>query len=176
MCERVTTKGVVYALDHEDLKDALSRNPQDVGRVSQHGPIKKWIEKRDEFDQKYAEDLLALNDYKTKERELSRARGWLTGDLHGENPPACAIASWNNMDDALAAIKHQDSTKSRPVATNTNGLAMWMKLSQKADEKQAGPEQVRETGEDLGINPEVAVPVAPVKDSPSDTGSPTTST
>jgi len=92
--ERVSPKGRIRPMEPESEIEALHMPTDHVGVISQRGPAKKWLAKRAAWDEKYRKDLMALRQNKIEDRMLAEKEGFLTRDLHGENPPLTAMVGW----------------------------------------------------------------------------------
>lgn len=95
--ERITTKGRIREMEPATEMPALQMDPELIGVVTEHGPIRTWLAKRAEWDKKYASKLEKLRAEKTADRATAERTGFLTGDLHGENPPLAAVAGWHDV-------------------------------------------------------------------------------
>ena len=65
-----------------------------LGRASallRHLPIKRWLEKRGQWDAQYRRDLLHSRKIKLKDRRKAAQAGYLSRDLVGEDPPLSAL-------------------------------------------------------------------------------------
>jgi hypothetical protein len=56
------------------------------------GPTKRWLQRKQKWDTKYAKQKLRVQLARGKEYVLAQERGFLGGDLRGEMPPPSALA------------------------------------------------------------------------------------
>lgn len=116
--QRVTRYGVIYPLAPESQIPALNLDPASMG-VIKEGPVRKWLQKKSEWDQKFAREKRKVQKLRTKQM----AQGYdVIGDE--ETPPPTA----------LAGRRRKDMPKLKVKKGHSWGLAMWSGWGSKHDE------------------------------------------
>ncbi|KAK4619435.1 AB hydrolase superfamily protein [Fulvia fulva] len=116
--QRVNRHGVIYPLPHESNIASLHLDPSTIGTIKV-GPVRKWLAKRTESEQKFA------NDYKKllKKRAKELKEGYDPIET-GENPPPTALYLRRKRD-----VAPEEKKKSKSW-----GLAMWSGWGSSHDE------------------------------------------
>jgi hypothetical protein len=70
--ERVSTQGVIRALEAENELAAFSVPPEDIGKLSEHA-IRRYLDARAKFDKKFASSMKAINKHRLRNLELDRS-------------------------------------------------------------------------------------------------------
>ena len=117
--QRVDRHGNIYPLTPEGELQAL-RVPKDEVGVIKPGPVRKWMEAKQQWDGKYARIKRKLQ----KQRIKDMTTGGSVGFGAGESPPPSALAGRRKKDDIEAVKKNKKSM----------GLAMWSMWGSKHDE------------------------------------------
>ena len=117
--QRVDRHGDLYTLAPADELPALQVPKNEVG-VIKPGPVRKWIEAKQQWDGKYAR----LKRQLQKRRIKDMTNGGPVGFGAGESPPPSALAGRRKKGDVEAARKNKKSM----------GLAMWSMWGSKHDE------------------------------------------
>lgn len=144
--QRVTPHGIIREMEPETEVAALQMPRHYVGRVSPEGPIKRWLERRKEWDRRYLRDHLHWRKIKLKDRRMAAKAGYLSRELSEENPPLSAVAGMYSEELAWQAVRCQDSStgldENREHASL--GLLLWSQLSSKPDAEQTGKRTIGE--------------------------------
>lgn len=164
VAERVSTHGRISPMEKDGIP-ALDPNlrPQ-IGRVTGAGPIWTWLDKRAEWDKKYAKELGQFRELRTADRATAEKRGFLTRDLAGEHPPLAALAGLASADLAKRVGKSVDA----PTHRESKAVALWAHLAEGPDyeavrrERRSGEESpgVKEQKNEAGRSPEQRASVA----------------
>jgi acetyl esterase/lipase len=117
--QRVDRHGDIYPLPPANELPALQVLKDEVG-VIKPDPVRKWIEAKQQWDEKYARIKRKLQ----KQRIKDMTTGGSVGFGAGESPPPSALAGRRKKDD-LEAVKNNKKSM---------GLAMWSKWGSKHDE------------------------------------------
>lgn len=126
--ERISTHGKIRPFEPIDQVPALQPQLREqIGHVRGDGAIHKWLEKRAEWDDKYASQHKKWRDIKLADRARAEQEGFLTRGLNEERPPLCSLAGWYDTDLARAAGKSVDEISGK----TSNMMMMWQKISQK---------------------------------------------
>lgn len=140
--QRASCHGRLRQMEPEEEIKALNLPKDQVGRVHIDGPVSYWLETRKKFHTKYSTDLQRFRQIKSEDYRKAKKRGFLTRDLHGENPPQCALVSWYDLKKAQEVGKSVDEVSGKSNAA----VSLYMRISQKADREQVG--DVQETDEE----------------------------
>ncbi|KAI0010378.1 alpha/beta-hydrolase [Xylariaceae sp. FL0662B] len=132
--QRVSRHGTITALDPAADLPGCQLDPNEVG-VIKEGPVRKWLETRAQWDNRYGSARAKIHKQRLKEM----AAGYVGFD--GELPPPSALAG--------RRLTGADvSTRKR---TRSIGLALWSLWGSKHDEMTVNREQ------EAGKAPEVSV-------------------
>ncbi|EME41311.1 hypothetical protein DOTSEDRAFT_73650 [Dothistroma septosporum NZE10] len=116
--QRVNRHGVIYPLPHESNIASLHLDPSTIGTIKV-GPVRKWLAKRLESEQKFAKDYKNL--LKKRAKEL---KGGYDPVETGENPPPTAL---------YLRRKHGGAPEEKKKGKSW-GLAMWSGWGSSHDE------------------------------------------
>lgn len=108
--QRVTRHGVIFPLPPSSQLPGCTMDRNLVGVVKQ-GPVKKWLEKKGQWDSRYASTKKKVH----KQFAKDLAAGY-EGFGAGEFPPPSALAGRR---------KKQGATKIKEKKKKSMGLAMW---------------------------------------------------
>ncbi|GAA5912516.1 uncharacterized protein JCM6883_005928 [Sporobolomyces salmoneus] len=143
--QRVSNKGKTRPLEPASELPGCRMNPEHIGKVHA-GPVRKWLNKRKEWDVKYEKDLEKWRIVKGNDRTKAQEEGFLLGQFKGENPPLCALAGFSDPELAQQAGESVDEVVGKKSSASM-ALAFWSKVSSKPDEDKAGDAQVKEMEE-----------------------------
>lgn len=135
--QRASCHGRLRQMEPEEEIKALNLKRNQIGRVHIDGPVSYWLETREKFHSKYSTDLKHFRQIKSEDYVKAKRHGFLTRDMHGENPPQCALASWYDLKHAQEVGKSVDEVSGK---SNT-AVSLYMRISQKADRDQVGDVQ-----------------------------------
>ena len=126
--ERVSTRGRIRPFEPVDAIPALDPKIREhIGQVHSDGAVKKWLAKRQEWDEKYSRELKKWRKIKEEDRIRAQLGGYLTRGLDGERPPLASLAGIWDRDLARKVGKSVDE-----VSKKTSGaMLMWHKMSTK---------------------------------------------
>lgn len=140
--QRASCHGRLRQMEPEEEIKALNLSPGQVGRVHIDGPVSYWLETREKFHSKYSTDLEHFRRIKSEDYVKAKEHGFLTRDMHGEDPPQCALASWYDLSLAREVGRSVDEVAGK----SSKAVSLYMKISQKADREQVG--DVQDTGDE----------------------------
>lgn len=135
--QRASVHGRLRQMEPEEEIKALNLSPNQVGRVHIDGPVSYWLETRKKFHSKYSSDLEHFRRIKSEDYVKAKKHGFLTRDMHGENPPKCALASWYDLNRAQEVGRSVDEVTGK----SSTAVSLYMRISQKADREHAGDVQ-----------------------------------
>ncbi|KAI1343030.1 alpha/beta-hydrolase [Xylariaceae sp. FL0016] len=115
--QRVNRHGVIRALEPETELPACTLKPSEVG-VIKEGPVRKWLETRQQWDNRYGSARAKIHKQRLKEM-MAGYEGF-----DGEHPPPSALAGRRKTDDEFI-IKRKIKSK---------GMALWSLWGSKHDE------------------------------------------
>jgi hypothetical protein len=126
--ERVSTRGKIRPFEPVDAIPALDPKIREhIGQVHSDGAIKKWLAKRQEWDEKYSRELKKWRKIKEEDRIRAQLGGYLTRGLDGERPPMASLAGIWDQDLARKVGRSVDE-----ISKKTSGaMLMWHKMSTK---------------------------------------------
>lgn len=138
--ERVSVRGQIRAMEPVEEVPALNVPRDSVGRITPDGPIRRWLERRREWDARYTDELVEFRKIRTKDRRKAEKVGYLSREFADENPPLSAVAGVYDQKMAWEMVKGQDSSAGMDGQREraSLGVLLWSKLSAKPDEEQAG--------------------------------------
>ena len=144
--QRVKPDGTLRPMEPIDTLSALLHPRDSVGVISPNGPIKRWLEKRGQWDAQYRRDLLHSRKIKLKDRRKAAQAGYLSRDLVGEDPPLSAVAGMWDEQLAWEAVKGQDGNTGVDGDGVPAGLGvmLWSQLSLKPDAEHQGKKALDE--------------------------------
>ncbi|KAK4047555.1 hypothetical protein OIV83_005342 [Microbotryomycetes sp. JL201] len=131
--QRVSIKGQIRPLEPVDQLQACQIDRNDIGQLHSK-PVRKWLDERMKFDEKFSNDLKKFRTIRINDRTLARENGFLKGKFRGENPPLCSVAGW--FDERLA-LKCAESVDVVPK-DKSFALTSWAKISSGPDEEVVG--------------------------------------
>lgn len=130
--QRVSLKGHVRPLEPASELPGCQMRPEHIGRL--HAiPVRKWLKKRADWDDRYAKDLAYWREVKTADRIKAEQTGFLVGQFVGERPPLGSIAGWSDSDLARKAASSVDEAVGKKTSASM-ALAMWANISNRPDE------------------------------------------
>ncbi|KAI1636962.1 hypothetical protein F4809DRAFT_359043 [Biscogniauxia mediterranea] len=115
--QRVSRHGVIRPLEPESELPACQLPPNEIGVVKE-GPVRKWLETRRQWDNRYGS--LRAKVHKRRLKEMMA--GYEV--FEGETPPPSALAGRRKIGDGVAGRKRKKSA----------GLALWSLWGAKHDE------------------------------------------
>ena len=145
--QRVSNHGKTRPLEPASELPGCRMDPEHIGKVHA-GPVRKWLAKRSEWDQKYSSDLDKYRKIRLDDRVKAVEGGFLLGQFRGENPPLCSLAGWSDQELARQAGESVDEIVGKRSAASM-ALAMWAKVSSKPDESRAGENKVKEVEHEI---------------------------
>ncbi|OCF46099.1 lipase/esterase [Kwoniella heveanensis CBS 569] len=142
--ERVSTHGKIRPFEPIEAVPALDPALREsIGQIHGGGAIQKWLNKRAEWDKKYASALEKWRKIKREDRAKAEQGGFLTRDLQGERPPLASLAGiW---DQKLA--RDVGRSVDEPTGKTSGAMGLWMKMGTKADKEHAGGDDLVEIKE-----------------------------
>ncbi|SCZ98254.1 BZ3500_MvSof-1268-A1-R1_Chr3-2g06251 [Microbotryum saponariae] len=129
--QRVAVNGRVRPLEPEADLPALQMSPEAVGNLHPE-PVRKWLDKRAQFDKKYAKDLAKYRRIRTEDRQIAESSGFLMGEFTGERPPLTSLAGFHDVKLARETARSVDEIGDVNLA-----LAAWNSVSVAPDEEVA---------------------------------------
>lgn len=140
--QRVSNKGKTRPLEPASDLPGCRIDREHVGKVHA-GPVRKWLAKRREWDQRYSQELEKWRVVRSTDREKARQQGFLLGQFKGENPPLCALAGFCDPELAQQAGESVDEVVGKKTSASM-ALAFWSKVSSKPDEERVGNDKIKE--------------------------------
>ncbi|KAI0477836.1 alpha/beta-hydrolase [Xylariaceae sp. FL0804] len=122
--QRVNRHGVIRPLEAASDLPGCTMTPEEVG-VIKEGPVRKWLEARRQWDNRYGTTRAKIHKQRLKEM----TEGYVGFD--GETPPPSALASRRK---AKEVVEERKKTKSM-------GLSLWSLWGSKHDEATFNREQ-----------------------------------
>lgn len=141
VAQRVSTHGLISPMEPDPEVPALRPELRDqVGRIRASGPLKKWLEKREEWNKKYSKEYEQFRAIRTADRQAAETRGFLTGRLQGERVPLTALAGLSDLDLARKVGKSVDE----PTTKTSMPVLLWMAAGEKADKEAVDHQEDKE--------------------------------
>jgi hypothetical protein len=164
VAERVSTHGRISPMEKEGIPALDPKLRPQIGRITGAGPIRTWLKKRADWDDKYAKDLKQYRQLRTADRAKAEKQGFLTRDLAGERPPLAALAGLASAKLAKRVGKSVDA----PTHRESKAVALWAHLAEGPDidavkrDRKSGEEDraVQEKRNEAGRSPEQRASVA----------------
>ncbi|KAI0483660.1 hypothetical protein F4859DRAFT_407888 [Xylaria cf. heliscus] len=132
--QRVSRHGVIRHLEPASELPGCTLNPNEVGVIKQ-GPVKKWLEARRQWDNRFATTRTKIHKKRLKEM-MAGYQGF-----DGERPPPSSLAARRKVAGELAVKSRRKSM----------GLALWSLWGSKHDEMTVQREEVADKAPEVKV-------------------------
>ncbi|CAK9780415.1 alpha/beta-hydrolase [Cutaneotrichosporon oleaginosum] len=129
VAERVSTHGRISPMEKDGIPALDPALRPQIGRVTGAGPIRTWLNKRADWDKRYAKELKQYRELRMADRARAEEQGFLTRDLAGEHPPLASLAGLSNANLARRVGKSVDA----PTHRESKAVALWAHLAEGPD-------------------------------------------